>query len=397
MGSLKASERASRVRVADEWHHDPWDDPDITDALVVERSRRSRLPVRFVVYIALALVMAMIIVAGGFGWWYLHEVNPSGDPGDPVTFTVAESETVDSLSRRLLAEGFITNDGVFRWYVEQQGGIELTPGYYVLRPKDHMGNLLSVLRTPPEQTFTSVTFPEGFTVEQMAERLNEEAPRLDPASFADAAARGAIRSEWLPVGTTNLEGVLFPDTYQVSNGESEVQVVQRMVDLMERVGRQERIVELGYAEQLSAYEVLIVASMVEREAKVAEDRPLIARVILNRLALGMPLQIDATLFYGQNPNLSFSTLKDLPSPYNTYLNVGLPPTPIANPGRASIAAVVNPAPNPPEGGAECQEVPKDQCRWLFYVLADEEGRHAFSVTLAQHEANIALAREAGIL
>ncbi len=124
---------------------------------------------------------------------------------------------------------------------------------------------------------------------------------------------------------------------------------------------------------------------------------MIARVILNRLELGMPLQIDATLFYGQNPNLSFTTLKNLPSPYNTYLNLGLPPTPIANPGRASIAAVVNPAPDPPAGGAECQGLPKEQCRWLYYVLADEDGGHAFSVTLEQHEANIAVAREAGLL
>lgn len=397
MGSLKVGGGVAGEPMVDDWRHDPWDDPDVADALLVERPRGSRWPIRALVYSVLALAMALIIAAGGVGWWYLHEVNPSGDPGDPVTFTVNEGETIDSLSRRLLAEGFISNDGVFRWYAERQGELELTPGYYALRPFDHMGNLLSVLRTPPEQTFTSVTFPEGFTVEQMSQRLAEQVPRLDPASFLDSAARGAIRSEWLPTGTTTLEGLLFPDTYQVSNGESEVQVVQRMVDLMERVGRQERIVELGYVQQLSAYEVLIVASMVEREAKVSEDRPMIARVILNRLELGMPLQIDATLFYGQNPNLSFTTLKNLPSPYNTYLNLGLPPTPIANPGRASIAAVVNPAPDPPAGGAECQGLPKEQCRWLYYVLADEDGGHAFSVTLEQHEANIAVAREAGLL
>ena len=397
MGSLTTGDDVDRADLVDDWHHDPWDDPDVADAPMVERQGRSRWPVRVVVYVSMALVMAAIIAAGGVGWWYLHEVNPAGDPGQPATFTVNEGETIDSLSRRLLAEGFITNDGVFRWYAERQGELELTPGYYVLRPFDHMGNLLSVLRTPPEQTFTSVTFPEGFTVEQMAHRLAGQVSRLDPTGFVDSAERGAIRSEWLPAGVTNLEGLLFPDTYQVSNGESEAQVVQRMVDLMERVGRQERIVELGYVQQLSAYEVLIVASMVEREAKVAQDRPMIARVILNRLALGMPLQIDATLFYGQNPNLSFSTLKGLASPYNTYINLGLPPTPIANPGRASIAAVVNPAPNPPEGGAECKDLPKDQCRWLFYVLADEDGGHAFSVTLAQHEANIAAAREAGLL
>jgi UPF0755 protein len=143
--------------------------------------------------------------------------------------------------------------------------------------------------------------------------------------------------------------------------------------------------------------VLIVASMIEREAKIEEDRPMIARVILNRLAIGMPLQIDATLYYDQDPNLSFDQLKSIDSPYNTYLHLGLPPTPIANPGRASIEAAVNPANNPPEGGAECQNLAKEQCLYLYYVLADEDGGHAFALTLAEHEANVQKARDAGLL
>jgi UPF0755 protein len=128
---------------------------------------------------------------------------------------------------------------------------------------------------------------------------------------------------------------------------------------------------------------------------------MIARVILNRLRIEMPLQIDATLYYQQDQTRPFSELKALDTPYNTYLSAGLPPTPIANPGRASIQAVLNPAPNPPEGGAECQQLPedvrKDQCMWLYYVLADEEGGHAFAVTLAEHEANVQKALEAGLL
>jgi UPF0755 protein len=137
--------------------------------------------------------------------------------------------------------------------------------------------------------------------------------------------------------------------------------------------------------------------MIEREAKTDADRPMIARVILNRIALGMPLQIDATLYYNQDQNLPFDQLKSIDSPYNTYLYPGLPPTPIANPGRASIEAAVNPANNPPEGGAECKNLPKEQCVWLYYVLADEDGNHAFAVTLAEHEANVEKARADGLL
>jgi UPF0755 protein len=382
-----------------DWQHDPWDDPDVTDALIVERSRRASWYVRWTVYAILVILTVGVLVAGSLGWWYLNEINPKGDPGIAVNFTVNPGETAESLSYRLEDEGFITNARVFRWYVERQGGLELTPGYYALRPRDHMGNLMSVLRTPPAQTFTSVTFPEGYTVAKMGDRLAQRLPRLNATEFVNAAQTGQLRSEWLPPGTTNLEGLLFPDTYQVSNGESELQVAQRMIDLMERVGRQESIVEKGYVQGLTAYQVLIIASMVEREAKTDADRPLIARVILNRLAAqrNMPLQIDATLFYGQSPDLPFLVLKAIDSPYNTYLYTGLPPTPIANPGRASIAAVLNPAPNPSEGGAECKGVAKVDCVWLYYVIADSDGSHAFAVTLAQHEANIEKAREAGVL
>lgn len=391
----------SDKRVASGWTHDPWDDPDVTDALVIERARKNRWPFKWLAYSLLAIGTVTMLVGGSVGWWYLQQINPSGDPEPAVNFTVDEGETIDTLSVRLQNEGFITNARVFRWYVERQGGLELTPGYYRLRPRDHMGNLMAVLRTPPEQTYTSVTFPEGFTVDRMAQRLSERMPRLLMSDFIAAATDGSVRSEWQPEGVTSLEGLLFPDTYQVSNGETPDQVIRRMVALMERVGRQEDIVVKGYEQALQAYQVLIVASMVEREAKIDVDRPMIARVILNRLRIQMPLQIDATLFYQQDQNRPFLELKALDTPYNTYLYAGLPPTPIANPGRASIQAVLNPAPNPPEGGPECQQLPdevrKEQCMWLYYVLADEEGGHAFAVTLADHEANVQKALDAGLL
>ena len=380
-----------------EWPKDPWDDVDATDALIIERPRRSRWPFKVIVYSVGAALIALILVGGTVGWWYLNQINPKGDPAVAANFTVNPGETVDSLSVRLYDEGFITNARVFRWYVDRQGDLELTPGYYSLRPMDHMGNLMQVLRTPPEETYTSVTFPEGFTIDKMAGRLGERVPRLLASEFVAAARDGSVRSEWSREGVSSLEGLLFPDTYQVSNGESAQQVVQRMVELMNRVGRQESIVEKGYVQRLSAYDVLVVASMVEREAKVDADRPLIARVILNRFHREMLLQIDATLLYNQNQALPFDQLKAIDSPYNTYLYPGLPPTPIANPGRASINAVLNPANNPPEGGAACRGVPRDQCEYLYYVLADEDGSHAFAVTLEQHEANVAKAREAGLL
>jgi len=128
-----------------------------------------------------------------------------------------------------------------------------------------------------------------------------------------------------------------------------------MVDLMDLVVRQEDVATKAQALGLSPYQVLIIASMIEREAKVDEDRPKIARVIINRFQMGMPLQIDATLLYGHPAGTPISDVINLDTPYNTYLHTGLPLTPIANPGRASIQAAVNPAPDPSQGDPICVE------------------------------------------
>jgi UPF0755 protein len=388
----------TRDRTAHDWPADPWDDPDVTDALVVERPRRSWLVSKVVVYTAFCLLLVALLLAGAAGLWYLQRVNPSGDPGRKVSFTVNADDTLETLSVRLKDAGFITDAPLFRWYVERNGGLEIIPGYYELRPDDHMGNVLAVLRTPPSLTYTKVTFPEGFTYARMARRLAETVPRLSALDFEKAATDGSIRSRFQPPEVDSLEGLLFPDTYQVSNGESEAQVVERMVALMERVGGQENIETRAPQIGLTPYQVLIIASLIEREAKVDEDRAKIARVIVNRLYLQMPLQIDASLYYQQDPKTPFAVLKAIDTPYNTYLHTGLPPTPIANPGRASIQAALNPVPNPPPGEPICKELPRGTpCLYLYYVVIDEEGHHAFAATLEQHEANVQRARELGLL
>ncbi|MFM8310536.1 MAG: endolytic transglycosylase MltG [Ilumatobacteraceae bacterium] len=380
------------------WHADPWDDPDATGGIAVEPSRRSFRPVKWVVWVALLVGLAAI-VSTGLTWYRLTErLNPAGDPGPYENFTVLADDTLATVAARLEEQRLVSDAATFEWYVDWKGGLELTPGYYRIRPLDHMGNVMAALGTPPEQTFTNVTFPEGYTLDRMAERLEERVPRLRASAFGAAASDGTVRSKYQPDGVDSLEGMLFPDTYQVSNGESIRQVLQRMVSLMERVGAQEDL-ELGAARLgLTPYQVLIVASLIEREARVEEDRPKIARVIYNRLAMDMLLQIDASLYYQQDESLDFGALKEIDSPYNTYLYKGLPPTPITNPGRASIAAALNPAPNPSLGDPLCVDLDDDvPCVYLFYVLIDDDGRHAFAATLEQHEANIVIAREKGLL
>ncbi len=384
-----------------DWPTDPWDETDQTG--VVERLRRQTRPLKWTIYTLLLLGLVVILIAGAVGWWYLGKINPEGAAGDVQNFTVAAEDDIDSLSQRLEDDGLISDAGVFRWYVERNGGLEITPGFYQIRPDDHMGNVLGRLRTPPGETFTKVTFPEGFTIDRMGRRLDATVVRMNEDEFVAAANDPAVRTAWRPPGIASLEGMLFPDTYQVSNAESEEQVVERMVSLMERVGNQEDIEVRAPVLGRTPYEILTIASIIEREAKIPEDRAKISRVIHNRLFIQMPLQVDASVLYGRDlagidPDTPFSQLREIDTPYNTYLRAGLPPTPIANAGRASIRAALNPAPNPAPGDPICVDLPEpSQCYYFFYVLADEEGGHAFAATFDQHDANVARAREAGLL
>ena len=364
-----------------------------------------RRPAKKAVFIVLSVMLSVLLVVGAVGMWYLRQVNPPGVALPAVNFTVNVGDTVGAVAQRLEDEKIITSARVFRWYVSRKGGIAFVPGYYQIKPRDHMGDVMAGLNTPPAQTFVKVTFPEGFTVEQVARRLEENVPRIAATTFLQQATNGVVTSAYAPAATMNLEGLLFPDTYQISGDDSATRVIERMARIMERVGRQVGLDKSTDKVGYTPYQVLVVASMIEREAKVSGDRAKIARVIYNRMNRKMPLQIDATLRYGQIDNLSIAELAVIDSPYNTYLNKGLPPTPIANPGRASIEAALNPAPNPSSGDPICKGLAANKkglaankkCDYLYYVIADKDGGHAFAATFAQHEANIVAAKAAGLL
>ena len=390
--------RKSEDQPAHDWYEDPWDNPvelSKTSAVEVDELPNDFRSLARPLHVVAIAVAAVTLFMGAIGLWYVHQVNPSGI-GGPQSFTVVEGDTIDSVSDRLASEGFISRSSVFSWYVSRKGGIELIPGYYTLLPKDHMGNIMAVLKTPPSASYQKVTFPEGFTIAQMGQRLAEKTLRLNAEQFIAMANDPTIETKYRPAGQNSLEGLLFPDTYQISGDQNEMQVVQQLAKQMVRVASQEGLDDSQAKVGLSPYKVLIIASMIEREAKVDADRAKIARVIYNRLEIKMPLQIDAALLYNAPADADFATLKATDTPYNTYINKGLPPTPIANPGRASIIAALNPAPNPAGTDPLCANVPKP-CRYLYYVLSDKEGGHAFAVTLTQHEANVETARQAGLL
>lgn len=205
-----------------------------------------------------------------------------------------------------------------------------------------------------------VTIPEGFTDRQIARRLQRDG--VGAASSFERAFKRDHR-----------EGFLFPDTYLIPVGASPASVEAELAARFKQELPRDALARAA-ALHVSLLGAITVASMIEREAMLERERPLIASVIYNRLRLGMPLQIDATVEYVLPHHLTSLTFADLrvASPYNTYLHRGLPPGPISNPGRASIEAALHPA----------------QTDFLYYV-AKGDGSHAFAATLAEHNANVA--------
>jgi peptidoglycan lytic transglycosylase G len=191
-----------------------------------------------------------------------------------------------------------------------------------------------------------------------------------------------VRSKYQPPEVTSLEGLLYPDTYSIGENETDEQILTRLVSTFDQ-----KADEIGLAAPnasgLSPYQTIVAASLIEREAKLDEDRPLISAVIRNRLANGMPLQIDATVCYAKGGCEKSPNASDLgiDSPYNTYRIVGLPPTPISSVTAGSLKAAQSPSSDP----------------YLFYVLSEKNGKHKFATTQEEHDRNVEEARQKGLL
>ena len=246
-----------------------------------------------------------------------------------------------------------------------------------------------------------VVFPEGFTVRQIMSRLERDAPGLSVADLEAALAANSLPAPFRPEGVTSYEGLLFPALYRVASYETEADVLSRMIEELRARVLANDIEAAAQRLGRTPYELIIIASLIEKEVKIAEERALVSRVIHNRLAMEMELQIDAALYYNAPEGATFADLKAADTAYNVYLRKGLPPTPIASPGEAALIAAMNPAENPAKDDPLCtvrnKKEKADECRLLFYVLSDAEGRHAFSTTYRLHELNVAAAAAAGIL
>jgi UPF0755 protein len=332
----------------------------------------------------LFLAVAGLLVAGGIGFWWQRQVDPPGQPGEEVSIAIPPGTSTQRIAAILDDRGIISNARLFRVYLRLNGGGPFEAGQYTFRENQAFGDVVAELEGGGEIRYDRLTIPEGFTIKKIAERVGR-LPGRSADRFLELAESGTVRSRYQKPGSNNLEGLLFPETYSIEEKDDERAILERMVRQFEDVASDVGLDRAARNVGLSPYEALVVASLVESEGKVAEDRPKIARVIYNRLEKGMLLQIDATVIYArggerrEGGRVLFSDL-EVDSPYNTYKNKGLPPTPISAMGRTALEAALQPEPGP----------------WLFYVKYQKDGTHKFATTLAEHNRNIADAKRRGV-
>ncbi len=347
-------------------------------APVGDRGGRRRFTrARIAALVALLLAIALV-------WFLLSLFQPfAGSGHGKVIVSIPKGSSASKIGSILADDGVVSSGFFFNLRASLEGKRgALHSGRFQLRHEMSYSAAIEALSKPPPKVITvKVVIPEGYTRRQIAELVHEDTLSGEYLQASEHSRLLNPRHYGAPKGTSNLEGFLFPATYELRAGAP----VQRLVDeqlvaFRRRFGAADirRAHDLG----VTPYEMLTVASLVEREAQTEHDRPLIAAVIYNRLHEGIPIGIDAAIYYAVEQQKGIATytgeltqsMLKIDSPYNTRTHKGLPPTPIANPGEASIHAAAHPAHAP----------------YLYYVAgADGCGEQVFSKTEAEFEKNVA--------
>lgn len=316
-------------------------------------------------------VIFLCVLAAGAAWFAYSIFADRSDPSKATAIVIPRGSSFAAIAETLGKNGVIANPLAFRLYARlRHADGEAHAGEFRFAAHQSAASVLSQLEHGGAQVARWVTFPEGFTARQVAQRLERDGfgdwRTFDRAFMHDSIVIDGTR-------TKNLEGFLFPSTYLIPIGASpqtveHIMTRQFLLELPSHAAKDAR------THGLTVPQVVTLASLVEREAKADDERALMAGVYYNRLRIGMPLQVDATIEYALPHHATVITRRDLTidSPYNSYLHTGLPPTPIANPGEPSLLAAFHPRPSP----------------YLYYVYKGD-GHHAFAKTFAQQSANVA--------
>ena len=323
-------------------------------------------------FISIIIMIGIIIIAAAA--IYALYIGNESKPLDPnsnesISVTIPSGTGTAGIANLLEENNLINNKGVFKLQSRSKGyDGKYKAGQYSLSPSMSMEEIMELLLKGKDET-VRFTIPEGYDIKRTTAKLSEEG-LVNTEAFVKEIETGQFDYKFLadsPAGPDRLEGFLFPDTYDIFTTANEHDIVDKMLYQFNKIFTDEyyaRAEELG----MSVREVITLASIIEREARVQEDRPVIASVFYNRLKIGMPLQSCATVQYILGEQKAVLSIKDtkIDSPYNTYIISGLPPGPIASPGADSIKAALYPA----------------DTDYVFF-LAKGDGSHAFSVTYEQ--------------
>ena len=331
--------------------------------------RRNKIKSRKRLIFSVFIITAMVLLATAAMFSvYLNKESRAVDPAnqDMVAVNIPAGTGTSGISEILAENNLIRSEGVFKIQTRTRGfDGRYKAGEYSLSPSMSMADIMKILVAGKADTIR-FTIPEGYDIRRITEKLASEG-LINADAFSKEIETGQFDYPFLkdaPAGGTRLEGFLFPETYDIYTTANEHDILDIMLYQFSKVFTDEyyaRAEELG----MSVREVITLASIIEREAQIPEDRPIIASVFYNRMKINMPLQSCATVQYilgEQKPVLSISDTK-IESPYNTYLYTDLPPGPIASPGADSIKAALYPADTD-----------------YMYFLAKGDGSHAFSST-----------------
>lgn len=319
----------------------------------------------------LIVFVLLVILLGGTIFMYTRTIDhPLKSDKDSIVVEVNEGEGFYTLLNELKEKGLIKNEFFIKVYLKLNKVVpKVSKGTYTIKTDMTLAEFLKTLET---ESTVKVVIPEGYTVQQIAEVLQKS------GLFSKEEFLKAVNDYPLPDYIKKdskrryaLEGFLFPDTYSFQKGVTPDKVIKTMLDNFQSVMKEVEN-ETGVTVPTNEiYEVVTKASLIEKEARTERDRPLIASVINNRIKKGMPLQIDATVIYSLGKHVDKVLYKHLEvdSPYNTYKNKGLPVGPIANPGKPSLIAALEPA----------------KTDYLYYLLDPKTGEHYFTNSYSDFE------------
>jgi len=350
--------------------------------------------IKIVLLIGMVALAAVLIVGGAsylgravgtaIGPEDVSSVPANVEPGQPVTVEIPSGSTGQDIGALLAAQGVVRSALEFEVAVRAvDAAQQLQAGSYDFSTLMDPAEVVAMVVSGPAPAVYRLTVVEGLRTEEILVSLAENTPH-EYSDFVEVLLDGAVSTSLLELPEeptlTDWEGLLFPDTYEFVKSAAPEAILQRMASTMEQ--RVNSVDWTGWEDLgFTAYEGIILASLIETEVRVDTERPIVSSVIYNRLEMGMKLDIDATVLYALGTRDITQFDREVNSPYNTYAVTGLPPTPIASPGRSSLEAAAAP----------------DVTPFIFYVLSDLEGNHAFSETLEEHNANVQTAREEGIL